>query len=269
MREVLRRDHLSRALAVGLFPDLLQRFFPAIPLLSEGADRARAWEASLEEVAPQALRDPFRATAARERWPLLLLNSTEVESGTRVVFSSAALGDRLPMLRDGLAELGSDLRLSTAAYLSARFPIIAPVASIPGGTHLADGGYYDNSGAATLLDVWRAAGSKAGTEFLIIRNGEGGRGVKPSIWVTEAVGPAATVIATPNARTAHAVAELSEEAELNAASVAFADLKKWPGDEEYPLGWMLSPVTADRMDARVDDFLRSEGAGLAAAAGCQ
>jgi len=52
------------------------------------------------------------------------------------------------------------LFLSTAALLSARFPVISPVArydgEVGGTIRIVDGGYSDNSGAATGADVLEA-----------------------------------------------------------------------------------------------------------------
>ena len=41
---VLDNDFLSPLLSAGLFPDFVQRFLPAIPILSDGVDRARGLE---------------------------------------------------------------------------------------------------------------------------------------------------------------------------------------------------------------------------------
>ena len=55
-----------------------------------------------------------------------------------------------PLLRDA-----PDLRLSTAALLSARFPIISPAgvlrndADASFGDRVVDGGYFENSGLST------------------------------------------------------------------------------------------------------------------------
>src|SRR6185503_17993739 len=50
--------------------------------------------------------------------------------------------------------------LATAAFLSARFPLVTPEAELPStsdtsktGERLVDGGYFENSGAATLLEL--------------------------------------------------------------------------------------------------------------------
>lgn len=57
-----------------------------------------------------------------------------------------------------------DLRLSTAALLSARFPYVSPAARVvkceqPKGesaTYVVDGGYFDTSGASPLVELWQA-----------------------------------------------------------------------------------------------------------------
>jgi hypothetical protein len=50
---------------------------------------------------------------------------------------------------------GKDLRVATAARLSATFPIISPQARPAGGPviHCSDGGYFDNSGLVTAMEV--------------------------------------------------------------------------------------------------------------------
>ena len=63
-------------------------------------------------------------------------------------------------------EKDTDLRLSTAATISARFPVISPHATVRDRTQnvldrVVDGGYFENGGLATAADlVWalRAAG---------------------------------------------------------------------------------------------------------------
>ena len=53
-----------------------------------------------------------------------------------------------------------DVRLSTAALFSARFPIISPSGKIGckdfgnGSSYVVDGGYYDNTGASTISELW-------------------------------------------------------------------------------------------------------------------
>src|SRR5208337_4918502 len=59
------------------------------------------------------------------------------------------------------ARAGADMRLSTAALLSARFPIISPAGILRAegeqaiGDRVVDGGYFENSGLTSAMDVAR------------------------------------------------------------------------------------------------------------------
>ncbi len=75
-------------------------------------------------------------------------------------------GDSCEAAHDGANDApdvrnGADIRLSTAALLSARFPIISPAgilrAEDGGGTgdRIVDGGYFENAGLTTAMDVAR------------------------------------------------------------------------------------------------------------------
>jgi hypothetical protein len=76
-----------------------------------------------------------------------------------------------------LAEIapGLDVPLATAAVLSARFPLVTPVGTVQGKdrTHrFVDGGYFENSGLTTVLDVveaLRQAPGKVETRLVIVR----------------------------------------------------------------------------------------------------
>jgi hypothetical protein len=68
---------------------------------------------------------------------------------------------------------GADIRLSTAATISARFPVISPQGNLraPDGNRIdevVDGGYFENDGLATIADV-AAALSKYGLDPFVIR----------------------------------------------------------------------------------------------------
>ncbi len=52
--------------------------------------------------------------------------------------------------------IDENLRISTAAFLSARFPYISPTARFADGLHFLDGGLKENSGAETASQLFRA-----------------------------------------------------------------------------------------------------------------
>ena len=179
-RSFLETDFLAPIVAAALFPDLLQRFLP-IPI--PGSDRGealsqsleRAWqdtEANTENPFEQAFLshgDPHSAA------PALMINTTEVDNGRRVVIAPFAIS---PMRDPALSQLSwfyqtkemdesllsglpglpvkEDVKLSEAAGMSARSPWILPAATIMRdgkSIRLVDGGYFDNSGIETALDL--------------------------------------------------------------------------------------------------------------------
>ena len=150
-----------------------------------------------------ALADATGPAQAHE--PHLVLNSTWVESGNRTVFTTLPFCQRdMPTAEDAVARLGAQASLITAAHAAARFPFINPLGAVrkpaveaasncavtderkpPGKPdtsrpvvgHLADGGYFDNSGTDSLADLWRAVNSKLPStkwqpQLLLIRNGQ-------------------------------------------------------------------------------------------------
>ncbi len=79
---------------------------------------------------------------------------------------SQVQGDSCKTAHDGMADVptsrqSADIRLSTAALLSARFPIISPAAIVRAGgagetgDRIVDGGYFENAGLTTAMDVAR------------------------------------------------------------------------------------------------------------------
>jgi hypothetical protein len=176
--ETLARDMLSPLLAGMLFPDFLQRFLP-FPIYA--FDRARWLEQSFEEALSATIakfaieRSGFWKTASNhlsrpymQHWspegrsPALLFNTTEVSSGEPRVMAPFVFGasQRLvvPLWDHSRALAG--MSLGTAAIVSARFPWLTPSASFvysKDGSdkqiQLVDGGYYDNSGVATAIEL--------------------------------------------------------------------------------------------------------------------
>ena len=169
------------ATAWGLaYPDLWR---PALGFLMPGIDRGwaqeRLWSDRLEQSAelgrPARLSDWAGGVLAGWR-PVHIANATLQETGQRLLLAPVPVA-REPS-RNGVREVGAltwipmrqdlfefvpggDIRIATAARLSATFPYVAPQAApeVDAGVeadsayHAADGGYYDNSGVVSILDV--------------------------------------------------------------------------------------------------------------------
>jgi hypothetical protein len=164
-QEILGQDLLGPLSAALLYPDLAQRFWPW-PWFR---DRGETFEQGLETAfrrttGEDALNTSLGALSQVRPWPALFLNATWDDSGRRIVASNLRFAtDHQPeagvfaLSNDELAILGYDLRLSTAAHNSARFPYVNPPGmwrahgAIAG--RLQDGGLFENYGAETALEI--------------------------------------------------------------------------------------------------------------------
>ncbi|HQR53618.1 MAG TPA: hypothetical protein PLZ79_10140 [Burkholderiales bacterium] len=191
--QMLERDHLAPVSGGLLFGDT---FSVVTPWLWFGHDRAWHFERSLTD----AFRAQFNGSRRFERplsalWaedaeclslPSLILNSTEVRTGKRVLITdlpvieskvrdAGVLQLPYPEVRPPCsdtagndARLTGDLSLVSAAHMSARFSYVSPAGQLVtrecGSTgairevhrQLVDGGYFDNSGAASLRELLAA-----------------------------------------------------------------------------------------------------------------
>jgi hypothetical protein len=144
-------------------------------------------------------------TADPKGWlPMLILNGTSVTTGRRIVASDIATvsdeqGSLSRLFRDAydLHELFSetgpvgepgrktseprcpdcDIRLSTAATMSARFPVISPHGTIRNRDgeivdHIVDGGYFENFGATSAMELAGALEANELKPFVILVNNE-------------------------------------------------------------------------------------------------
>ncbi len=189
-QKFFEQDFLSPVIAAALFPDFVQRFLPfpiprfdrarALDASIEAAWRDMAADAAKEDPAAAAMENPFKSpfldlwTPERgdEAVPALILNTTEVANGYRIVMSpigTGAAGKQWskiarfhPLLPpDGDAVNEPDIKLSTAAGISARYPWVLPAASVETGAdrkrmRLVDGGYVESSGVDIARQLLKA-----------------------------------------------------------------------------------------------------------------
>jgi len=91
--------------------------------------------------------------AALTRKPLLMFTATDADSGKRIVFLNAE-----PPAPNSIkdVQIAKDVQVGVAALHSARFPLISPAGRAAVGDRerrAVDGGYFDNSGSATLREI--------------------------------------------------------------------------------------------------------------------
>lgn len=163
---ILGRPLLAPTLAKLVGPDFAQWF---VPLPIHSFDRAwaleDAWaEAYRDAAGRDTLAEPFLAAwpGPSGGVPALLLNGTHVQTGRRLLASPFLwTSAELPDTDDLLTLLGADVPLATAAHNSARFSYVSPAGRLLTAEgqdrgHVVDGGYFENSGAATVHDLLHA-----------------------------------------------------------------------------------------------------------------
>lgn len=263
-REALKYDALAPTLASFLVPDLLQRFIP-VPIIR---DRARAlelgWEAGWHEShnpQPDALKGGLLDLFAKSgnNIPALFMSGTVIETGQRSVTSTCSIPwvDAL----DTFDQIGTDLPVSTAALTSARFPIISPAGTMVRAAtakssspkcdagakcgHLVDGGYFESSGAATLIELMttlRTSPKYAQIQpYIVLIQYENPKEVASATLALETTAPLRALGSTLGARPVFTVNRL-----VALGTPLHFDLR--PTSPALPLGWLLSDHSMRWMD---------------------
>ncbi len=250
--EILRRDFLAPALTCLLTRDVL-----TAAVRFDRMDRAVAMEQAFEHAWSETMHTQTLAQplAGFHQSPALLLNATEASSAERAVFSNVTLPH--DAVQDAAESLS--LRLSTAMLLSARFPYISPEGRAgPDNQPLrfVDGGYFDNSGNATLTDVFNVLMEHPDPRFSIvvlsIGNEPGalaGCSAQPGYG---GFGTPLTLLDKLRAQRADAFTDRLRTLVLaNPHNIFLDHLEPQAGTAEFPLGWALSEATVADMDAQI------------------
>jgi hypothetical protein len=301
--KMLGKDYLSPIVAAALFPDFLQRFLPrAFSQFDRGRVLDDSLEAAWHEQFPNATANPL-AMPMLDLWdrkdavPALVLNATHVATGDRFAmapFWPQRAGQILTKLQwlQGHLQNGNvqnsnvdhptgfeDLKLSTAAGISARFPWIMPAATVRApkqnenrknnNIRLVDGGYFENSGTETVGDLIRAIekpgmidGHPAFKIYVIILtsydNDLFGGNFDDDTPLAEFIGPIRGLLSTRQARADLTIvrtldylcpdlkncnSETEERGWHNRARWIFATLNLI--DSQLPLSWHLSETSGE------------------------
>lgn len=272
-QNALKKDFLSPLTASLIFPDFMQRFIPfKAPLF----DRARTLERTWDNAFGRSMHDKTLAHSLKismnDLWsqdslyliPSLFLNCTVINTGKRAIFSNLKLSptafDDVIDLRD---TIGKAISLSTAISLSSRFPYITPSGLIqkPNGKNwgsVADGGYFDNSGILTALEILEIIEavnkeSKTGKLFephlLIISNYSD---FTNNTHYTELNEP---ILATLNRTIGGSIGYARARVKREIPVENMIELSLKATSVEAPLGWYLSNTSVNYMNKRVHTVL--------------
>lgn len=265
----LSADFVSPAVAGMFYGDLMQRFLPvSIGVLDRSRAVEGAWQRSFAHLPGQPFENTLEALyAGCPALPQLILNATRVETGERVALTRLPTDRSLFVNTFDAMQPGSGAPRQTLAGLvhhSARFPLVSPAGTVPienpadgvpPSFRLVDGGYFDNSGVQSALDLMQALPRLPGFDprmrplLLVVRNGHeplsqqaphaaGSLGLFPE---SGSIG-----LALANVRGSHAVTVRGTAKRLLGDDLI--DLEVPAEFAEAPLGWALSGAARRKLD---------------------
>jgi hypothetical protein len=261
-----KRGSLNEAAWGFAYPDLWRAIVPIPKWFRFEKDRGwamqQAWERDWKH------RYGWRDAPNMSDWirgvydgwrPAVSFNAVAVENGQRFSFGTFA-----PPYQWGIDTIATtypefDVRVSTAARLSATFPYVTPISrnrpgrDVPNGWHFADGGYYDNTGmglAMRWLDRALAENVDAfrgkAVAFIRIRSSPAELQPQPQDrgWQYQVVGPIQALMAV-RAAAQRERAESELEVLQRLWCLQGIDIEKFEfafeqSDPAPPLSWQLS-----------------------------
>lgn len=281
LQQALGADFLTPALGALLYPDLMQRFVPAPVFTDRAATLEASWEKRWRDIFHNdRMAGPFLDLWPSGRpWPALLLNATSGDTGGRVVASNLRPGDqaRLPADEaDLLALENADLPASAAVDASARFPFFGPFGILrrhdsgtsgPALGSVVDGGYFENFAATSLLDLLEALDGLARQKdypvrFVVLQitsDPDLAMPIEPTTVAPERImrwlpagiaGPARTLLLARQARGLNATEALARRVTSLGGAYVPVRLGLSPTGASAPLGWSLSAVARQFIDAQ-------------------
>ena len=289
---MLDHDFLAPVMANAWFIDFTQRWLPGALFDDRGRALTRAWEQAAEEQGVHAFAHPFSAMYENDKGdvstnvPALFFTSTTVGQGWRFVQHPFRPFAHNPWTTayDGSRWLDPRIPLSEVVLNSARFTYLSPAGTLqtagdaspsPVSFQLADGGYFENSGATTLLELMQHLRAIAAAEgqplhFIVIHisndpslhdfvDAHDPKQPLPTYSAAcprapsrteqrsygEATAPLVALMETRDARGEYARSQLLASLQVDAAQPDRGDIlwhmRLCPGNYPLPLGWTMSP----------------------------
>lgn len=298
-RPFLTGDFLRPTLANMLLVDQAQRWIPLAMFPDRGSTLEHAWERGWAHAVrgiggDNAFIEPWRRDACAGCDPWLLFNTTVVSSGQRLIeqpygFPPKTFDAFFPDAVDGARRLASAAPLSAIVHNSARFTYVSPAglldapAAQPASAALqiVDGGYFENSGTATLLDAYRYLTEKDGLNppldpaRIVVIHISNDPAIAPMLpdgmdrcdddrqsagagHFGEITSPAVALLNTREARgdlSRRAIVAAVQSHAADAAIRRIFHFRLCTGDHHLPLGWTLSNAAWTELTSQLGDQL--------------
>ncbi|MBC7948023.1 MAG: patatin-like phospholipase family protein [Chitinophagaceae bacterium] len=196
-------DYLSPVIGKMFYSDIVSLF---VPVHIEKFDRAvvleKAWEHGFEKVIKPDGRNIFSADFRslyndnNPSLPAFFINTTEAETGKQCWLTNVRPDASMSFAakRDLMAyKIRGGINYSTMTNFSSRFPLFSPAAAVVQDEgkkfHYLDGGYVENTGTGTMLEVLQALqpvfDSLAWKDSSIEQQRKYGKVIKPFVFILQ------------------------------------------------------------------------------------
>jgi len=270
-------DSLSPIVGKMFFGEFLNLF---IPWHIRRFDRAialeeswkQAYQGTIEGSEANRFSDPFIDGRKDPLKPVLIINTTEIESGYQCWVSNASPDSILyQQKRDLLQSKVKAVSYSTAVNFSTRFPLFSPGAELDtagGRLHYLDGGYVENTGAGSTLELLSLLAQKAKgfaqvlPVVIYLRFSDNDNTQAGNIHVAnELLEILAGIYNTRVGRSFTAIAQLNHF--VNDRKGILIDEPLSENERDVPMNWMLSDQSMNNIMRDIDRKLRdSSGKGI-------
>ena len=276
-RRFFENDYLSATLGKLFYGDLVQLWWP---WHVRSFDRIIGLETSLEHGYAQVTktntfsRDFLKLFNAPQMHPALFINTTEVESGLQCWLPTVRPPATMFLAQERdlfQKKLMNTVPLSTAINFSTRFPIFAPAACVPQMIncnnqkyHYVDGGYVENSGAATMLEIlhalrpvidsFRGAHINIRPCVITLRFEEDESAVQNISMANEISEILFGIYNTRAGRLTTAQAAMKAYVEDSSLRGQLVKLQLKPDGHKVPMSWVFSAISIGHLDSFVDQL---------------
>lgn len=270
--EFYKEDFLSPILGRMLLGDVLNSFSPVfIPCFDRGAALEEAWDEGYSKIDKDnnifasPFQKSFKQSNPNQNYPAVFINTAEMETGLQcwvTNIDACKSGFALDTNRDLLHwKINRDIHYSTAIDFSSRFPFLSPAGALYPtdckSFHYVDGGYVENTGAGTMLEILRQLEPQLKDStirpivillrFSNSKMSEGSSHYRLGNEIWDVIG---TIIHTRDGRTNMAKAQLKSYV----GDAAYIDLPLTEDGEDVPENWVLSGKSLDNLEQSINDM---------------
>jgi hypothetical protein len=272
-KDFFTRDHLAPLIGKLFYGDIINLFSPRmIPVFDRAGALEKSWELGYEQNATfndntnVFASDYYSVYNPKDSgwYPAWFINTEEVETGLQGWITNVdARALPLSRNRDILRKVEGTIRYSTAVNFSTRFPLFSPGGALDYQLHryhYVDGGYIENYGAQTMLEVLQEL--RNDTLFrnykpyvMVIQFGNDSRAVPGTVtFANELTEIVNGIYNTRNGRGVKAKLDLKNFV-TDSLKGKLVDIPLDMSNAKVPMNWILSDTSLRRLDQYCDKLI--------------